>query len=185
MSRIGKQPVKLLSGVKVSQSKEQGRTHVKVEGPKGKLAFAFRTDVSFDIDDETVTITRAGDSKFERAYHGTARALVANMVTGVSAGFTKTLEIEGVGYNAKVGGKKLTLQIGFCHPIEMTIPEGVTLETPNPTTIVISGADKQIVGEFAAQIRKIRPPEPYKGKGIRYRGEQILRKAGKAFGSGD
>ena len=126
---------------------------------------------------------RRGDERFQRAYHGTARALLYNMVEGVSKGFEKRLEIEGVGYNAKLEGKKLVLQIGFCHPVPFDVPEGVTVTVPKPTIIDIAGPDKQQVGEFAARIRKVRPPEPYKGKGIRYSGEKIIRKVGKAFGS--
>ena len=172
-------------GVKVSQMKDGEGTRIDVEGPKGKLRCSFRSEVSFSIDGDVVVVTRQGDAKFEKAYHGTARALVANMVTGVHEGFRKTLEIEGVGYTAKLAGKSISLQIGFCHSVDLPVPEGLTAETPNQTTVTISGADKQAVGEFAAQIRKIRPPEPYNGKGIRYLGERIVRKAGKTFGSAD
>ncbi len=185
MSRIGKLPIKIPSGVKVSQSKDGSGTQVKVEGPNGKLSFGFRSEVSLTIEGDEARVTRHGDSKFDRAYHGTSRALLANMVTGVSSGFRKTLQIEGVGYNAKLAGKKITLQIGFCHPVDIPIPETIKVEVPNPTTIVVQGPDKQLVGEFAAGIRKIRPPEPYKGKGIRYEGERIIRKTGKSFGSSD
>ena len=171
--------------MKVSQTKDGGGTRIDVEGPKGKLRRSFRPEVSFSIDGDVVAVTRQGDTKFEKAYHGTARALVANMVTGVHEGFRKTLEIEGVGYTAKLEGKSIILQIGFCHPVDLPVPEGLTAETPNQTTVIITGADKQAVGEFAAQIRKIRPPEPYNGKGIRYQGERIVRKAGKTFGSSD
>ena len=184
MSRIGKQEIKIPSGVKVSQTKDSEGTRIDVQGPNGKLSFPFRSEVSFEIG-EAVEVKRAGDTKFERSYHGTARALVANMRIGVRAGFEKVLEIAGVGYNAKVSGNKIVLQIGFSHPVDIPVPTGLTVEAANPTTLAIKGADKQLVGEFAAQIRKIRPPEPYKGKGIRYRGERILRKAGKTFGSGD
>jgi large subunit ribosomal protein L6 len=185
VSRIGKKPIKIPGGVKVSQSKSDAGTKLAVEGPKGKLAFEFRPEVSFSIEGEEVSVTRHGEEKFARSYYGTARALAANMIHGVSQGFEKTLEIEGVGYSAKLGGKQVVLQIGFCHPVEMVIPTGLEVETPNATTITIRGADRQLVGEFAAKIRRIRPPEPYKGKGIRYRGEHIVRKAGKTFGSGD
>lgn len=185
MSRIGKQPITVPAGVKVSQTKDGGGTRIEVEGPKGKLRRAFRSEVSFSIDGDVVAVTRQGDAKFDKAYHGTARALVANMVMGVHEGFRKTLEIEGVGYTAKLEGKSIILQIGFCHPVVRPVPEGLTAETPNQTTVIINGADKQAVGEFAAQIRKIRPPEPYNGKGIRYQGERIVRKAGKTFGSSD
>jgi len=185
MSRIGKQPVAVPSGVKVKQAADGDRMLLSVEGPKGKISFPFRKDVDISVDGDTIRISRSGDAAFERAYHGTARSLIANMVQGVSQGFVKTLDIEGVGYNAKLEKKTVVLQIGFCHPVTMEIPEGLTVEVPKPTQIVVSGPDKQVVGEFAAQVRKIRPPEPYKGKGIRYAGEKIVRKAGKAFGSGE
>lgn len=185
MSRIGKQPVVIPSGVKVNQQKDGSGVRVSVEGPKGKISFPFRGDVGIEVESGRVVISRKGEEGFERAYHGTVRALIANMVEGVSKGFEKRLEIEGVGYNAKLEGKKLVLQIGFCHPVPLEIPAGLTVETPKPTTVVVKGADKQLVGEFSAQIRKTRPPEPYKGKGIRYSDERIIRKAGKAFGSGE
>ncbi len=185
MSRIGKLPIQIPGGVKVDQRKTDAGTTLQVDGPKGKLSFQFRPDVNFSIDDGQIRVDRVGDAKFQRAYHGTARALTANMVRGVSEGFEKTLEIEGVGYSAKLAGKKITLQIGFCHPVDLELPAGIEAEVPNQTTITVRGADRQVVGEFAAKIRKIRPPEPYKGKGIRYRGEHIIRKTGKTFGSGD
>ena len=167
MSRIGKKPVPIVSGVKVNSSSVEGGTRIAVEGPKGKLDFDFRAEVSIAVED------------------GTARSLLANMVQGVSEGFTRKLEIIGVGYNAQVQGKKLVLQIGFCHPVEMAIPQGLELEVPSPTSITITGVDKQLVGEFAAVVRRVRPPEPYKGKGIRYENEQVKLKAGKAFTSGE
>lgn len=185
MSRIGKLPVPLASGVKVTPSKHEGGTRISVEGPKGKLSFDFRPEVSFDVQEKEVVVTRSGDTTFERSYHGTARALLANMVQGVSQGFEKRLDIVGVGYNAKLKGTTLELQIGFCHPVEVPVPPGVEIEVPSPTAVVVRGADKQRVGEFAARVRRIRPPEPYKGKGIRYFNEQVVRKAGKAFGSGE
>ncbi len=185
MSRIGKQPIAIAQGVKVSAAKHGGGTTVKVEGPKGKLDFDFRDDVSIDVETDSVVVARRDDAAFSRSYHGTVRALIANMVEGVSKGFEKKLTIIGVGYNAKLQGKKLVLQIGFCHPVEMVIPTGLELECASPQAIAVRGADKQLVGEFAAKIRKIRPPEPYKGKGIRYHDEQVIRKAGKAFGSGE
>lgn len=185
MSRIGKQPVVLPAGVKLSQAKEADFVRVQVEGPKGKVSFPFRKDVSITVEGTQIKVSRAGEEKFQRAYHGTVRALLANMVEGVSKGFEKKLEIEGVGYNAKLEGKKLVLQMGFCHPVPLMIPTGITIETPKPTTVIVKGADKQLVGEFSAAIRKVRPPEPYKGKGIRYADERIIRKAGKAFGSGE
>lgn len=185
MSRIGKKPISIVSGVKVNSSSVEGGTRIAVEGPKGKLDFDFRDEVSISVEDDQVVVTRSDDEAFSRAYHGTARSLLANMVQGVSEGFTRKLEIIGVGYNAQVQGKKLVLQIGFCHPVEMTIPQGIELEAPSPTSITITGVDKQLVGEFAAVVRRIRPPEPYKGKGIRYENEQVKLKAGKAFTSGD
>ena len=185
MSRIGKQPVQIPSGVKVNASPDGGGTRVRVEGPKGKLDIAIRGEAKVAVEGDNVVVTRAGDTRFERSYHGTARALLANMVHGVSEGFKKSLEIIGVGYQAKLQGKTVVLNIGFCHPVELPVPEGLTIEIPNPTTVHISGPDKQVVGEFAAKIRKIRPPEPYKGKGIRYVGEYVARKTGKTFGSGD
>jgi large subunit ribosomal protein L6 len=185
VSRIGKQPVTIPSGVKVSSRKEGASTVVQVEGPKGKLAFPFRGDVSIEVDGTRIKLSRNGEGAFTRAYHGTARALVANMVEGVSKGFGKSLEIVGVGYQAKVAGKALELNIGFCHPVKLPIPQGITVETPKPTIVNISGPDKQVVGQFAAVVRKIRPPEPYKGKGIRYSDEFVIRKAGKTFGSGE
>jgi len=185
VSRIGKKPVVLAPGVKLTPSKTDSGTRVAVEGPKGKLAFDFRPEVDFTIDGGEVRVERRGEGQFERAYHGTARALLNNMIRGVTEGFEKRLQIVGVGYNAKLQGKKLVLQIGFNHPVEFDIPDGLQIETPSPTEIVIRGADRQLVGEFAARVRRVRPPEPYKGKGIRYHDEEVVRKAGKAFGSGD
>jgi large subunit ribosomal protein L6 len=185
MSRIGKQPVAVPSGVKVKRTADGDRLLLSVEGPKGKLSFPFRKDVDITVDADVIRVSRSGDAAFDRAYHGTVRALIANMVQGVSQGFQKTLDIEGVGYSAKLEGKAIVLQIGFCHPVKIGVPEGLTIEVPKPTQIIVRGPDKQAVGEFAAQVRKTRPPEPYKGKGIRYAGEHIIRKAGKAFGSGE
>ncbi len=162
---------------------EQSCGVVTVEGPKGKLTLRIRPEATVEVAQNSVRVGRRGDSAFERAYHGTVRALLANMVRGVTTGFEKRLEIEGVGYNAKVEKKQLVLQVGFCHPVQLPIPEGLTVETPKPTSIVIRGADKQLVGEFAARTRRVRPPEPYKGKGIRYADERIQRKVGKTFGS--
>ncbi|MEM7233268.1 MAG: 50S ribosomal protein L6 [Planctomycetota bacterium] len=185
MSRIGKQPVGIGSA-KVSASKTDAGTTLNVDGPKGKLSATFRTEVDIDVQDKEVVITRKGETKFHRSYHGTARSIIANMVRGVTEGFQKQLSIVGVGYNAKLEGKgKLVLNIGFCHPVPFEIPAGIEVETPSPTAINIRGADKQVVGEFAARIRRVRPPEPYKGKGIKYHDEHIIRKAGKTFGSGD
>jgi large subunit ribosomal protein L6 len=168
--------VALPAGVKVKHATEAGRVVVSVEGPKGKLSVPLRPDIAISVDSSAIRVTRKGDTAFERAYHGTARALLANMVRGVSEGFARSLEIEGVGYSAKLEKKNLVLSIGFCHPVTLPIPDGLTLETPKPTQINVKGADR---------IRRVRPPEPYKGKGIRYTGEKIIRKAGKAFGSGE
>ena len=179
MSRIGKAPIAIPKGVTVTTS---GNT-VKVEGPKGKLSWDWHSAVTVEVADGQVTVARGDDEPRSRALHGTTRQLVANMVRGVSEGFEKKLEIVGVGYNAKVDKKKLVMQIGFCHPKEMPIPEGLTVETPKPTSVIVSGIDKQQVGQFAAEIRSVRPPEPYKGKGIRYLDETVRRKAAKSFGS--
>ncbi|MGQ9592281.1 MAG: 50S ribosomal protein L6 [Planctomycetota bacterium] len=183
MSRIGKQPVVIPQGVKVSRVEEGGGAVVSVEGPKGKLSLRVRPEVAVTVEPNAVTVERRGEGAFERAYHGTIRALIANMVRGVREGFEKRLEIEGIGYNAKVEKGRLVLAVGFSHPVEISVPEGLTVQTPKPTNVVIQGADKQLVGEFAARVRKVRPPEPYKGKGIRYAGEKIQRKVGKTFGS--
>lgn len=183
MSRIGKKPVPVPDKVKVSVA---GAT-VNVEGPKGKMSREFRPEVrvSYAEAERQLKVERTSDEPFARAYHGTTRAHLANMVKGVTSGFERALDIVGVGYNAKIQGKKLVLQVGFSHPYEMAIPEGVTVELPQPTRIVVKSVDRQKVGEFAARIRKVRPPEPYKGKGIRYENEVIIKKAGKAFGSAE
>jgi len=182
MSRIGKQPIKVPAGVTVEVS---GR-RVAVKGSKGSLEMNVHPEMTVEIDAETgaILVKRPSDVDRHRALHGLTRTLVANMVEGVTKGFEKRLEIVGVGYNAKVQGRKLVLQIGFSHPVEMDPPEGVEVAAPAPTRIVITGADKQAVGQFAAEVRRVRPPEPYKGKGIRYEGEFVRRKAGKAFAAG-
>lgn len=180
MSRVGKAPVTVPAGVSVNL---QGRV-VKVDGPKGKLAWEHHPRVKVEVEGTSVQVDRAGNDKLARALHGTTRQLIQNMVTGVSKGFEKQLDIVGVGYNAKIQGKKLVLQIGFCHPVEMPFPDGVEAEVPQPTRIVVRGADRQKVGQYAAEIRRVRPPEPYKGKGIRYVDEFIRRKQAKSFGSG-
>ena len=181
MSRIGRAPIAIPSGVTVKQEGAQ----LLVEGSKGKLAFAIPQAVSVRVDGQTLQVQRSGDEQSHRALHGLARALVANMVHGVSSGFSKELEIVGVGYRAQLQGKALVLQVGFSHPVTLPIPEGLTVEVPKPTSVLVKGADKQLVGQFAATIRSVAPPEPYKGKGIKYAGEVIRRKAGKAAtGSG-
>lgn len=181
MSRIGKQPVPIPAGVTVES---KGRS-VSVKGPKGSLAMELRPEVELSVEgsEARVGLTGAGVPREARAFHGMTRALLDNMVHGVSKGFEKRLEIHGVGWNAQAQAKKVVLNIGFCHPVEIDLPEGVTAECPNATSIVIAGYDRQKVGQIAADIRAVRPPEPYKGKGIRYQGEQVRRKAGKSFGS--
>jgi len=180
MSRIGRMPVQILKGVTVDQSNGT----LKVKGPKGELTLDVHPDVRVVIDSDEVRVERFSDHKDHRALHGLTRSLIANMVEGVTEGFSKTLEIVGVGYRADAKGKGITLNVGFSHPVEYLPVEGVKLECPNQTTIVVSGIDKQKVGQTAAEIRGFRPPEPYKGKGIRYQGEHIRRKAGKTASSG-
>ena len=179
MSRIGKKPVDLPKGVEVTLNGQ----HLKVKGPKGELELNVHPEMTVKVDEGVMTVERPSDQKEHRALHGLTRALVANMVTGVSEGFQKTLEIIGVGYRADAKGKVLDLALGFSHPVQYQVPEGLTIETPNQTTVVIKGADKQAVGQAAAVIRGFRPPEPYKGKGIRYQGEHVRRKAGKTAGA--
>jgi large subunit ribosomal protein L6 len=176
MSRIGKMPVDMPSGVDV---KVDG-THVTVKGSKGELSRQFNDRVSFSIEDGVITVVREDDTRESRALHGLSRALLANMVQGVSEGFSKVLEIQGVGYRASLKGSDIELLVGFSHPVDVKAPNGITFEVPEPTRIVVSGIDKEQVGQVAADIRKVRPPEPYKGKGIRYAGEYVRRKAGKA-----
>jgi len=177
MSRIGKQPITVPSGVEVSIDGAK----VRVKGPKGQLEHDIVGDVSVSRDGDTLTVTRADDERANRSLHGLQRTLIANMVTGVSEGFAKELEIVGVGYRAQAQGSNgLELALGFSHPVHVKAPEGVTFEVPQPTRIIVRGHDKQLVGQVAADIRKIRKPEPYKGKGIRYSGERVRRKAGKS-----
>ena len=182
MSRIGKQPVKLPKGVEV---KFDAAT-LAVKGPKGSLTQWIdpRIKVEIDAPGAQVKFTRATDQRDERALHGLYRALCRNMVEGVTTGFAKRLEVHGVGFQCKVEKAKLALTVGFSTPVMLEIPKGITVETPNPTTIDVKGIDRQLVGEFSARIRAARPPEPYKGKGIRFAGEQIRRKAGKSMATG-
>ena len=182
MSRIGKQPVTIPSGVTVDSPAPR---QVRVKGPKGTLEMEHRVEVDVAVEDGNVVVstTGSGPERVARAYHGMTRALINNMVEGVTNGFSRQLEIVGVGWNAQAQGKQVVLNIGFCHQVNVPLPDGITAECPNPTTIVLKGIDKQAVGQLAAKIRKIRPPEPYKGKGIRYEGEYVRRKAGKSFGS--
>lgn len=176
MSRIGKQPIDVPAGVTV---KLEGQV-ITVKGPKGELSRTLHPDMKINVDANVITVERPSDEKNHRALHGLTRALIHNMVIGVTEGFKKELEIQGVGYRAQMKGKKLALTLGFSHPLELDAPEGITIECPSATQIVISGMNKEHVGEFAAKVRKYREPEPYKGKGIRYVGEHVRRKAGKA-----
>jgi large subunit ribosomal protein L6 len=178
MSRIGKKPIPVLDGVKVSVN---GRT-VQVEGPKGKLAWEHHRDVEVKVDPATklVQVNRKNDERMSRALHGLTRALVSNMITGVKQGYEKKLEIVGVGYLAALKGKVLQLRVGLANELQRPIPEGLTVTVPDQTHITIQGCDKQMVGQFAAEIRSLRKPEPYKGKGVRYAGEHIKLKPGKA-----
>ncbi|MFK7898011.1 MAG: 50S ribosomal protein L6 [Myxococcota bacterium] len=176
MSRIGNRPIEVPSGVEIKIAGDQ----VQVKGPKGNLSCGMPAGISAEFDDGTLTIKRPDDSKESRAKHGLARALTNNMVVGCSTGFKRNLEIEGVGYRAEVKGKVLNLLLGFSHPVNMEIPEGLSVSVEANTKVSIEGVDKQSVGQFAADIRSLRPPEPYKGKGVRYDDEHIRRKVGKA-----
>jgi large subunit ribosomal protein L6 len=175
MSRIGKKPVPIPSGV--TATTDGGLLRVK--GPKGELSLTMADDISYAIGDGSILVQPANDTKRARAFWGMQRTLVQNLVTGVTEGFTKTLEITGVGYRATAQGKTLKLQLGYSHDVDFAIPEGITVKTPDQTTVEISGVDRQQVGQVAAEIRRWRKPEPYKGKGIKYRGEYIFRKEGK------
>jgi large subunit ribosomal protein L6 len=178
VSRIGKKPVVIPDGVTVTLN----GTLIKVKGPKGELFTEFNPAVKVELKDGEVVVTRPNDLKENRALHGLTRALIQNMVTGVTEAYKKTLDIVGVGYRAELKGKNLLLNIGYSHPIYFIPPDGVNLETSSPTQITISGIDKQLVGQVSAKIRSIRKPEPYKGKGIKYSNEVIVRKAGKTAG---
>ena len=181
MSRIGRKPVPVPAGVKVAVSGQE----VKVEGPKGKLELNVHPAIKVALVDEgkEILVERGDDERQSRALHGLTRSLVNNMVVGVSQGYVKKLEIQGVGYQAQLKGKQVALQVGFANQIVLDPPTGVSVTLPDPTHIVVSGTDKQAVGQFTAELRRARPPEPYKGKGVRYEGEVVRRKAGKAFGS--
>ncbi|MBI4846646.1 MAG: 50S ribosomal protein L6 [Candidatus Omnitrophica bacterium] len=176
MSRIGTRPVVIPKNVKVNIGKDS----IGIEGLKGKLQFPLHMRIKVVAEDDKLKVTRLGNTKNDRALHGMTRAMIANMVKGVNDGFVKQLEMVGVGYRAQLSGKKLTLQLGFTHPVEFMIPEGIIIEVPKQTQITIKGIDKQKVGQVAANIRAFLPPEPYKGKGIRYVGEYVRKKAGKA-----
>ena len=175
MSRIGKKPVPMPAGVTATT---EGKL-LAVKGPKGTLSLQMRDEISYVIEGDGITVKPANDTKQARAFWGMQRTLVQNLVTGVSEGFTKTLEITGVGYRAAMQGKNLRLQLGYSHDVNIEVPAELTVATPDATTVVISGSDKQRVGQLAAEIRRWRKPEPYKGKGIKYRGEFIYRKEGK------
>lgn len=185
MSRIGKQPVKIPKEVKISVNDNT----LNIEGPKGKLSQTFHDDITITYNQEAkqIFVNRPSDEKRYKALHGLTRALIANMVTGVTVGYSKNLEIVGLGYTAKVQGKDLVLSLGYTHPIQLEIPKGLKVDIKNPTNpakMTISGSDKQLVGQFSAIIRGMKPPEPYKGMGIKYEDEIIRRKAGKALTSG-
>ena len=177
-SRVGKKPIPIPSGVTVTR---EGRA-VRVKGPKGEMAFTMGHGVEVAVDTKDIVVTQVGGGKQALAMHGTTRAVLANMVAGVTSGFSKSLEITGTGYRAQMAGKKLTLQLGYSHPIEYEAPAGITITVESPTKLSVSGFNKELVGQVAANIRGYRPPEPYKGKGIKYAGEYIRRKAGKAAG---
>ena len=175
MSRIANQPVVLPKGVEIKQAAGE----IVVKGPKGELSMSVSSDISINIEEGQLTFAAKSGSRFAHAMSGTTRSLVNNMVTGVSDGFERKLELVGVGYRAKAQGKKLNLTLGFSHPVDHDVPEGITIETPSQTEILIKGIDKQKVGQVAADIRSYRPPEPYKGKGVRYSDEHVVRKEAK------
>jgi len=177
VSRIGRMPVEIPAGVQV----DLNGSNVRVKGPKGELNRTFSPVISISMENNQLVVSRSSEAPTERALHGTTRAVIANMVQGVSAGFERILEIEGVGYRAEVSGKNLILNVGFSHPVEVEPPEGITFDTdPKARQIFVRGYDKELVGQVAANIRKVRPPEPYHGKGLHYLGERIRRKAGKS-----
>ncbi len=182
MSRIGKQPVPYPANVKIFL----GEGKLRVEGPKGKLELAYHPNMVLDHDEKAkvLKVTRPDDERLNRSLHGLTRSLVANMVEGVTKGFEKKLKIEGIGYQARMDKKAVVLTVGYANAIELSPPEGVTVELTDPTTIIVKGSDKQKVGQFAAEVRAARKPEPYKGKGVRYENEQVRRKEGKSFASG-
>jgi large subunit ribosomal protein L6 len=175
MSRIGRQPIEIPDGVEVDVKPGA----VSVKGPKGELSQDVSRDMTVAIDDGTLTVSRPTDRGDHRALHGLTRSLINNMVLGVTDGFERRLEIQGVGYRANLKGKNLEMALGYSHPVSIEAPEGIEFEVPQPTEVVVRGIDKQLVGETAARIRKTRPPEPYKGKGVRYQGEHVARKVGK------
>jgi len=176
MSRIGKKEIIVPAGVKVEVNERQ----VNIEGPKGKLSYIVSPRIDIELKDGRISVKRQSDTKLDKSLHGLTRAFLANMIKGVTEGYVKELEIVGVGYKAQVQGNNLNMTLGFSHPVDFPIPEGIKIETPKPTQIVVRGIDKEKVGQVTAQIRAICPPEPYKGKGIRYVGERVKKKVGKA-----
>lgn len=176
MSRIGKKPIIIPKDVKVEVKDGQ----VLVEGPKGKLSRVLSERISLEFKENQIFVKRNTDTKLDRSLHGLCRALILNMIKGVTEGYVKELEIQGVGFKAQVAGNNLTMELGFSHPVNFSVPEGIKIETPKATQILIRGIDKEKVGEIASEIRKVYPPEPYKGKGVRYAGEYIKKKVGKA-----
>ena len=180
MSRIGKKPIPVPQGVDI----QINGNNVLVKGPKGQMEREFHRDMMIKLEDGTLLVERPSDAKDHRSLHGLSRTLLSNMVEGVTKGFQRNLELVGVGYRAAKQGDKLVLTVGYSHPVEMDPPAGIEIEVPAPTKISIKGYDKQVVGQFAANVRAVREPEPYKGKGIKYEGERIRRKAGKAGGKG-
>jgi large subunit ribosomal protein L6 len=179
MSRIGRKPIQIPEGVKITLNGSE----IVAEGPKGTLSREIPTEVSVTVDNSTIVVNRLSENKRGRSFHGLVRTLIANMVTGVSDGFDKALEISGVGYRAEIQNDILTLFVGFSKPVEYKIPEGVSIKVDRQVNMVVSGIDKEFVGRVAAEIRSVRKPEPYKGKGIRYAGEKVRRKVGKSAGA--
>jgi large subunit ribosomal protein L6 len=175
MSRIGKKPIEIPTGVTITINGDV----VTVKGPKGELTRSFNSDIEIKVEENVINLSRPSESKEHRSIHGTTRSLLANMVEGVSKGFEKSLELIGVGYRAQKQGKKLVLSVGYSHPVEFEPEEGVEVEVPSNTKVIVKGINKERVGALAANIRQVRPPEPYKGKGIRYEGEIVRRKEGK------
>ncbi|MNJ47800.1 50S ribosomal protein L6 [compost metagenome] len=176
MSRIGRKPITVPSGVNITLD----NSVITVKGPKGTLTRELHKDIIVTVEGNEIVVERPSDNKLHRSLHGTTRSVVSNMVSGVTDGFTKTLELVGVGYRASKAGEKLVLNVGYSHPVEITPEAGIVFEVPTNTRIIVSGMNKERVGEYAAKIRAVRPPEPYKGKGIKYEGERIIRKEGKA-----
>ena len=176
MSRVGRATIKIPQGVKVNVE----GNNITVEGPMGQLAREVHRDIQVELDGDEIRVIRPSDERLHRSLHGLTRSLVANMIEGVTKGFSKGLELVGTGYRASMSGNKLVLTLGFSHPVEIEPPPGIKIEVPNPSSVLIKGSDKELVGQFAARIRAIRSPEPYLGKGIRYVGEKVRRKVGKA-----